>query len=64
MSNLFQLLFINFHMAESAVFLNIMRYEKSKSVKKNINHDHRNNYHEFTRSGIFNPIVNTQIMVE
>ncbi len=51
-------------MAESAVFLNIMRYEKSKSVKKNINHDHRNNYHEFTRSGIFNPIVNTQIMVE
>lgn len=51
-------------MAESAVFLNILRYEKSKSLKKNINHDHRNNYHEFTRSGIFNTVVNYIIIVE
>jgi hypothetical protein len=42
---------------ESPVFLNIIRYERSKSVRKNINQNHRNNYYEFNKSGIFNPIV-------
>jgi len=46
-------------MAESAVFINILRYERSQSVKKNINHDHRNNYYEFNKSGIFaKPVLN------